>query len=64
MGKKKRDEEFLCDNPDHPEFNGQPCLCHNCNRLDYYCTSAPCLGCDGPVTECDYGGDEDSSGGG
>lgn len=58
MGKKKN-EESLCDNGSHPEFNGRFCLCHNCLHLDYYCTSAPCLGCDGPVTECSYGEEKD-----
>ena len=42
-----------CDNPFHPEYNGQECLCVDCLAI-YHCIENPCSLCDGPVKECDY----------
>ena len=41
----------LCENPSHPEYNGQPCQCVHCRPVGY-CVENPCLDCEGPTDGC------------
>ena len=41
----------LCENPSHPEYNGQPCQCVRCRPVGY-CVENPCLDCEGPTDGC------------
>lgn len=38
----------ICNSYFHPEFNGIPCACMNCNTIGF-CIIDPCSVCDGPT---------------
>ena len=50
----------VCDDPDHPEYHGQPCDCAGC-RPENVCINefGGCSECNGPSQGCSCGSEED-----
>jgi hypothetical protein len=57
--RRLRPDVGICADPQHPEHNGKPCACWDCNHVEGVCVShesrSGCGACDGPVApgECD-----------
>jgi len=47
-----------CNEPSHPEYHGQECLCADCPVER--CSTSPCPeDCKGPITQCDFPPEEE-----